>query len=204
MEISKSALFERLNLISHSEDLGLYIHIPFCQKRCHFCAFYLTIHREDQAQWYLSALRQEIELYARQGTCYRFPLSTIYFGGGTPTALQAEQLTGIIQCLQQHFTLSRSIEITVEADPDTVSQDSLQVLRDGGVNRLSFGVQSLEQSEWQQLGRLGEMNAVTRAITMAKDVGFSNISIDIMYGLPGQTVKTWQRSLQQVIDLHPS
>ena len=204
MEISKSALFERLSLNSHSKDLGLYIHIPFCQKRCHFCAFYLTIHREDRVLMFLSALRQEIELYATQGACHRFPLSTIYFGGGTPTSLQSEQLTTIIADIQRHFLFSPSIEITVEADPDTVSYESLQSLRDGGVNRLSYGVQSLEESEWQQLGRSGVMSTVTRATKMAKDVGFSNVNIDLMYGLPGQTVRTWRRSLEQVIELQPS
>ena len=195
---ARSLLLQRLSQYSHIQDLGLYIHIPFCKKRCHFCAFYLTTHRESRVQEFLSALFQEIVLYAQQGSCDRFPVSTIYFGGGTPTSLRSEQLMAIIGCIRQHFSVSPSLEVTVEADPGTVSLASLQTLYDAGVNRLSFGVQSLEGSEWKQLGRSGELHMVGSAIKMAKDIGFSNIGIDLIYGLPGQTLKSWERSLEQV------
>ena len=185
-------------------DLGLYVHIPFCRKRCHFCAFYLTTPRQDRIQEYLLALKKEISLYAINGQCHRHSVSTVYLGGGTPTALQAEQLADIITDIKQKFSMHPSVEISVEADPETVNRDGLQSLYDAGVNRLSLGVQTLQESEWQQLGRLGKMESINQAVRYAKDVGLMNISVDLMYGLPGQTLQTWQRSLEQVVDLQPT
>ncbi len=204
MKNQKARLLERLQLNQDAHDLGLYVHIPFCKKRCHFCAFYLTIHQEGRVQAFLSALAKEVSFYSSQARCHGFPLSSIYFGGGTPTSLRSEQLVEIIRCIQQHFSLSSSLEMTVEADPETVDLGSLQVLYDAGVNRLSFGVQSLEESEWKRLGRSGAMSKVEQAIKMAKDTGFLNISIDMMYGLPGQTLRSWQCSLEQAIALFPT
>ena len=204
MKNQKAMLLERLHLTHDVHDLGLYVHIPFCKKRCHFCAFYLAIHQESRVQGFLSALEKEISFYSSQARCHDFPLSSIYFGGGTPTALRSEQLVEIIRCIQRHFRLSSSLEMTVEADPETVDLGSLQVLSDAGVNRLSFGVQSLDESEWKQLGRSGAMSMVEQAITMAKDIGYSNISLDLMYGLPGQTLRSWQCSLEEAIALQPT
>ncbi|GJL54096.1 MAG: coproporphyrinogen III oxidase [Nitrospirales bacterium] len=204
MEYVGNAVYQRLHVNDHIRDLGMYIHIPFCQKRCHFCAFYLTPHREDRVQHFLSAFAQEAALYALDGTCHRFPVSTIYFGGGTPTALEPVQLTTILNRIHRYFIVDPAAEITVEADPATVSRSGLQTLRDAGVTRLSFGVQSLDKSEWQRLGRLGEMQTITRAMAYANDVGFSNVSLDVMYGLPGQTLTSWQHSLEKILELVPT
>ncbi len=185
-------------------DLGLYIHVPFCQKRCHFCAFYLMAHRDEHVQRYLAALAQEIVLFAKEEACGRFPISTIYFGGGTPTSLESEQLEEILLLIRQHFTVHPSAEISVEADPHTVNEASLESLYKIGVNRLSFGVQTLENPEWQRLGRSGEMAGIYRVLEQVKDIGFSNVNLDLMYGLPEQTLETWQRSLESVVDLQPN
>ncbi|GJL48878.1 MAG: coproporphyrinogen III oxidase [Nitrospirales bacterium] len=204
MEPIWDTLCQRIHMDFKARDLGLYVHIPFCQKRCHFCAFYLTSHRENRIQDFLSALAQEISLYSQSETCHRFPISTIYFGGGTPTSLESVQLASILDLIHQHFTVDPAAEITIEADPETVSRSSLQELHDAGVTRLSLGVQSLEESEWQQLGRLGQMETVSRAMADVKDSGFTNVSLDVMYGLPGQTLETWQYSLEKVLELFPT
>ncbi|WP_447968189.1 radical SAM family heme chaperone HemW [Nitrospira sp. M1] len=203
MEYVGDTVCQQLRMSAQPRDLGLYIHIPFCQKRCHFCAFYLTPHREDRVQNFLFALLQEVSLYALKGACHRFPLSTIYFGGGTPTSLQAGQLADILDAIHQYFSIDSAAEITIEADPDTVSRSDLQTLRDAGVTRLSFGVQSLEESEWQRLGRLGKMLTIARAMSYAHDVGFSNVSLDLIYGLPGQTLHSWQQSLEKMLEFAP-
>jgi len=164
----------------------------------------LTSPRKDRIQDFLFALAQEISLYAQNGTCHRFPISTIYFGGGTPTSLESEQLTSILEVIHRYFHVDSAAEITIEADPATVSRSSLQALHDAGVTRLSFGVQSMEESEWQRLGRLGEISTIGRVMMDAKDIGFTNVSLDVMYGLPGQTIETWRDSLESIIGLHPT
>lgn len=183
-------------------DLGLYIHVPFCKQRCHFCAFYLTIHREDLVRDYLAALEQEIVLYGRE--LGHVPVTSIYFGGGTPTSLAPDELMGILEYLSKAFPIEPHAEMTVEASPDTVSKRSLEILLNGGVNRLSVGLQSFDESEWEKLGRSGCQGANRSAIECAHEAGFQNISVDLMYGLPGQTLESWQRSLTQAVDLAPT
>ena len=204
MENIDNLLLHYLRMNPESSDLGLYIHIPFCRKRCHFCAFYLTTPRQDRIQEYLLALKQEFSLYAINGQCRRHPVSTVYLGGGTPTSLEAAQLADIIADIKQNFSIRPSVEISVEADPETVNMESLQCLYDAGVNRLSLGLQTFQDSEWQQLGRLGKLESINQAVRHAKDIGLTNISIDLIYGLPGQTLQSWQRSLEKVVAFQPT
>ena len=128
--MSHNQLFHHVRAEQNITDLGLYIHIPFCRKRCHFCAFYLMVHREELVRAYLIALEQEIRLWGKElGTV---PVSTVYVGGGTPTSLNAKQLISMLEVVSQNFSLSPQVEISVEASPDTVELPVLQELRKAG------------------------------------------------------------------------
>lgn len=184
--------------------IGLYIHIPFCHSRCHFCAFYLQIYREDRAQNYLTALFREIQLHAEQRTLGGHRLDTVYFGGGTPTALEPSALCEILACVQASFGLQPGAEITVEAHPDTVTVDGLTQLIQAGFNRISFGVQSLDEGELGRMGRIPLPDRTSTAVASARDAGFTNISLDLIFGLSGQTLESWQSTLARAIALNPT
>ena len=202
MPMSRQQLEQRLRGGRKLTDLGLYIHIPFCQKRCHFCAFYLTIHREDLVRNFLLALEQEIGLLAQ--ILGDLPVSSVYVGGGTPTSLTSRQLVRILEVLAEQFHLTPQVEVTVEASPDTVTLPVLKALRQAGVNRLSLGAQTFDQTVWVRLGRSGNIPATRMAIEYARLVGFQNINVDLMYGLPDQTLESWQQSLTEVTLLNPT
>jgi oxygen-independent coproporphyrinogen III oxidase len=187
--------------------LGLYLHVPFCRTRCHFCAFYLHIHRDDRAHRYLTSLKREIRLHRESGTLEERALDTIYVGGGTPTTLQPDQLCRVLDGLQDTFGVERDMEITVEAHPDSVTDSGLEQLARSGVNRLSFGVQSLDEGELVRLGRhQGDRGDRTlpRALAMARRAGILNINLDLMYGLPGQSLEKWLATLDETLGLEPT
>ncbi len=184
-------------------SIGLYIHVPFCRSRCHFCAFYLQIYREDRAQHYLTALSREIKLHAEQQTVEGRRLDTVYFGGGTPTVLEPSELCRILSSVQTHFGLQPDAEITVEAHPDTVTIEGLTQLTKAGFNRISFGVQSLDEHELVSIGRLSLPQSVFGVVALARQAGFTNINLDLMFGLAGQTLENWQSTLDQTLALGP-
>ena len=199
----ESRLFKGLDSQPPLCDLGLYIHVPFCRTRCHFCSFYVTPYHEKRVQDFVSALLKEIRNYVQRVFSHRCSLSTVYFGGGTPSVLKDEQLIEILQAIDEGFSLDSQAEITIEIDPSTVREANLQSLFLMGVNRLSFGAQSFEEEEWSRLGRSGGVDAVSHAMWLAKQIGFSNVSLDLMYGLPKQTLRSWQHSLQHAVQLQP-
>jgi oxygen-independent coproporphyrinogen-3 oxidase len=184
--------------------LGLYLHIPFCRQRCHFCAFYLEVHREPAADAFLCALRTELGLYAQAPVTAGRPLQSIYFGGGTPTVLTARQLTAILDAVRQSFRLDPECEVTVEAHPATVTDSYLSDLQREGVTRLSLGAESMHDTELAAIGRPGGTTETAAAVAAARRAGFKNISLDLMYGLPGQTLETWVRTLNVCCDLSPT
>ncbi|MCA9472941.1 MAG: radical SAM family heme chaperone HemW [Nitrospirales bacterium] len=196
-------LLKGLETHAHPRDLGLYIHVPFCRTRCHFCSFYVTPYHERRIQEFVSALVTELTCYGQRALFHRCPISTVYFGGGTPSVLKNQQLMEILYVLGEAFSLDSQVEITIEMDPSTVNETSLQSALSMGVNRLSFGVQTFEGEEWSLLGRSGGMNAISHATWLATQIGFSNVSLDLMYGLPKQTLTSWQQSLRQAIELRP-
>ncbi|MEP6890602.1 MAG: radical SAM protein, partial [Nitrospirota bacterium] len=130
-----------------SPPLGLYLHIPFCRQRCDFCAFYLEIHRENRAEAFVRSLKHEITLSAQQHVAANRPVQSVYFGGGTPTALAATQLTTILSKVRTHISLTLDCEITVEAHPSTISEGDLAQLYQAGVTRMSFGAESMEDGD---------------------------------------------------------
>ncbi|HKY71553.1 MAG TPA: radical SAM family heme chaperone HemW [Nitrospira sp.] len=183
---------------------GLYLHIPFCRQRCHFCAFYLEVHRDAAAEAFVRALQTELRLYAAEEITGGRPVQSLYFGGGTPTMLSAAQLTAILKTVRQFFALDSGCEITVEAHPGTVTVADLSALQRSGVTRVSFGAESMQDAELAAIGRPGAQAETIAAVQAARSAGFTNINLDLMYGLPGQTIESWTRTLDACCALSPS
>ena len=184
--------------------LGLYLHIPFCRQRCDFCAFYLEIHREDRAEAFIRSLIHEIRLSAQQHVAAGRPIQSVYLGGGTPTVLAVTQLLAILSEIRTHFTLASDCEITVEAHPSTISEQDLAQLLQAGVSRMSFGAESMEDGDLTRIGRPGAVHQTIIAVAQARAAGFTNINLDVMYGLPGQSLEGWQRTLAHCLTLAPT
>lgn len=185
-------------------DIGLYVHIPFCKQRCHFCAFYLEVARTERMQSFCTALAQEINLYRQDGLVGARPLRSIYFGGGTPTVLPAVQLVSLLQLIQKTWPTESSAEITVEAHPSTVSCGDLSILVDAGFNRISVGAESMDENDLPRIGRPGRVPDTESAVEAARAAGFSNINLDLMYGLPGQSLASWTETVQSLLALEPT
>ncbi len=185
-------------------DIGLYIHIPFCVKRCHFCAFYLVIQEERRIERFLRALEIELALYAAQLNGAEQRVSTVYVGGGTPTALSSAQLARVLTEVAAQFSLAKGCEITVEATPESFAPEYLDTLREVGVTRLSMGIQTFDQQERIRLGLSSTEEEATAGIGLVKQAGFVNFNLDLIYGIPGQTLSSWERTLRQACDLEPT
>lgn len=183
---------------------GLYIHVPFCHARCHFCAFYLEIFREEHAPAYLRALLKEIHLHAANNSLGGRRLDSVYLGGGTPTTLSSSQLVLILEQVRTCFGVQPEAEVTLEAHPDTITLSGLSVLVSAGFNRLSFGMQSHSRQELVQIGRFTNEPTPGAAVAKARRAGFSNINLDVMFGLPGQTMDSWVSTLEGTLELRPS
>ena len=183
---------------------GLYLHVPFCHTRCHFCAFTLQIHRADRVRRYLGSLSREIRLHAERRSLAGRKLDTVYFGGGTPTTLEASQLTGVLRNIRDSFGLNEGVEVSVEAHPDTVTGEGLRQLTDAGFTRISFGAQSMDDGELLQIGRRTSGSRTRAAVRMAREAGFTNINLDLIYGVPGQSLDGWLATLEDVLALDPS
>ncbi|MCD7888936.1 MAG: radical SAM family heme chaperone HemW [Oscillospiraceae bacterium] len=163
--------------------LGIYIHVPFCLRKCPYCAFYSVTYSESLKDDYVNAIARNIRRYSDM----RLPCDTVYFGGGTPSLLTPGDVNTVMEAIRSSFNLSPSSEITMEANPCSVTADSLSGYYRVGVNRLSFGVQSLNDNELRALGRLHDAKTALNAIDMARTAGFENISCDLMIGTPYQT-----------------
>jgi len=181
--------------------LSLYIHVPFCVGKCHYCGFYSTIYTQEQANEYVAALCLEAadNQHVFEGRIF----DSVYIGGGTPTALSPDQLERLIAVLHKHFHISKDAEFTIEANPKTVSDGQLTLLREAGVSRLSLGVQSFNDDVLKTLGRFHSAQEAVEAFMLAKSAGFTNIGIDLIYGVPGQTDIQWNETLDRAIMLKP-
>lgn len=186
----------------HSQPaaMGIYVHIPFCQHKCLYCDFY-SIERMHQMGDFVTQLIQEIELRAQEGSHSHIPVRSIFFGGGTPSLLAPEQMQRIAEALQKHFAISAESEWTMECNPGTVTAQSLRSYRESGVNRLSFGVQSFVESELHFLERIHSPEQAEEAVALARDAGFENINIDLMFALPGQTEQSYAYTMQRALAL---
>jgi oxygen-independent coproporphyrinogen-3 oxidase len=181
--------------------LSLYIHVPFCVRKCRYCGFYSTPYSSGNADAFISALKHEATSY-RNDFKHR-PFSSIYIGGGTPTVLSSEQFGLLVGIIREHFTINDSVEFTVEANPNTVTHEKLSLMRSQGANRLSLGVQSFSGEVLQILGRLHTVEQAADAFRVARSAGFENIGVDLIYGIPGQTADHWEEALDAAIALKP-
>jgi putative oxygen-independent coproporphyrinogen III oxidase len=189
---------------------SLYFHIPFCTHRCAYCDFNTYAGQEEMIPAYVDALCKEI---AFVGARFPSPLGrgargegevhTIFFGGGTPSLLSPFQFDSIFKSIRAAFTLTEDAEITIEANPGTVSYENLLELRKIGINRISFGVQSANMEELRMLERTHDFFTVIEAVTSARKAGFNNLNLDLIYALPEQTLQTWQTTVKRILDLHP-
>ena len=186
----------------------IYVHIPFCARICPYCAFYKDLLDRSQTSRFCEALLRELELKKRVGdrpgdrrSCYR--PSTIYFGGGTPTALNIAQLELLLRGFHERLELSQLVEWTIEANPGSVSARKAALLKKFGVNRISLGVQSWDDELLKLLGREHNAQQAEESFRILRDAGFTNINVDLMFGLPGQTVDQWRATLEKTIALEP-
>ena len=181
--------------------LGLYLHIPYCLHKCGYCDFNSHPENREESEIYVSALLSEIEHYAPQ--LAGKTVSTVFFGGGPPTLLPPASLDTILGKVKNHYNLSRDCEITIEANPATVKQETLDQIRSSGFNRISIGVQSFDADELKLLERVHSVEEIHTTLHRARLAGFDNLSLDLMSGLPGQSLEKWKSNLLQALDKKP-
>ncbi|WP_456442845.1 radical SAM family heme chaperone HemW [Caldithrix abyssi] len=180
---------------------GIYLHIPFCEHKCGYCDFYSITNRSQQAL-FVEALCQEMEQAAEQIRPAE-TFDTIYFGGGTPSLLQPDQLQRILSVIHRVFAISSDCEITLEMNPGATEKEKLPVFKQLGVNRLSIGVQSFDDRELKLLERIHSARQAVETFEAARKAGFTNLGIDLIYALPGQSLNSWRATLQQAVHLAP-
>ena len=178
---------------------SLYIHVPFCATKCYYCAFNTYAFHKEQSRHYLEALRTEMELYRLDSD----GLKTVFIGGGTPSILSAKSLERLFTDLHAVFEIDGTAEITVECNPGTVDRQKLDAMRVGGVNRLSFGVQAMDDATLQKIGRIHTVDEVVQSYDLARGTGFDNINLDLIFALPNQTIEEWRACLNEVVALQP-
>jgi len=181
----------------------VYIHVPFCVRRCLYCDFITYAGQQAWLPAYVEAAIKEIHWLGSSTGKTDEPAQTVYFGGGTPSLLSIEQVKALLTAVDLSFGLMENAEITLEANPGTLTLDYLRELRATGVNRLSLGVQSFSDAELAQLGRIHTRDEALESILWAKQAGFENLSLDLIFGLPNQSLRAWEYNLREVIRIHP-
>ena len=180
---------------------GVYIHIPFCHQICNYCDFNKVFFKNQPVDEYIEALGREMAMAVESKPHAFEKIETVFLGGGTPTALSAQQITRLLELIRTYIPMEHVVEFSSEANPDELSEDKLVALFGGGVNRLSMGVQSFDQELLKRIGRTHSNEHVYETVALAKKVGFTNLSIDLMYGLPQQTMEQWKDTLRLALDL---
>ena len=184
-----------------AEKLGIYIHIPFCKTKCDYCDFYSLPEREGTMDDYLKALVAHIRETAPLAKGWQ--VDTVYIGGGTPSFFGGKRLSTLLGEVKKRFNVARDAEVTCEANPESADLKFLKTIRRAGVNRLSLGMQSACDAELHAVHRLHDFSQVVSAVQWARKVKFKNLSLDLIYGLPGQDMDTWRKSLEAALSLEP-
>ena len=211
----------------NKNEMGIYIHIPFCVRKCEYCDFLSFPATQQLRETYVQALTGEIRAWKKDGerwlkqakyghvsqecpkpeitekTSRDLPVQSIFFGGGTPSVLEPEQIGRILETIREEFTVRKDAEITVECNPGTLSVEKLKKLKGYGVNRLSIGLQSSDERELKILGRIHDRRMFEESYQAARRAGFANVNVDLMSGLPGQSLADWERTLDYVLNLTP-
>jgi oxygen-independent coproporphyrinogen-3 oxidase len=177
---------------------GIYIHIPFCRKRCHYCDFFKSTDLSYKSRL-LDCLSKELKIRASE--LVSESISTIYLGGGTPSVLVIDELHNLLNIIRNNYQVDDNAEITLEANPDDLNQAKLSALKQIGFNRLSMGIQSFSEADLKLMNRRHGVMQAVQSVKWAKYAGFSNISVDLIYGLPNQTLEEWERNVQIAVDL---
>lgn len=184
--------------MEQTKNLGIYIHIPFCIRKCAYCDFLSFASEENTRKGYIQSLIAEIRQWE---DVERWHITSIFIGGGTPSVLKKEETAGILEAVYNKFQVDDDAEITTEANPGTLTKDKLYAYREQGINRLSLGLQSVHDQELKLLGRIHTYEDFLKGFHMAREAGFSNINVDLMSALPGQTVDSWRESLTKILRL---
>ena len=192
-----------------NRELGIYIHIPFCQHKCDYCDFISFSNKQDFIENYVEAVKKEINNYFKDKTLLEtYTITTIYIGGGTPSYIDSKYICEIMEVLENNLKQNKvkleDMEITIEVNPGTVNKEKLEQYRKAKINRLSIGLQSTNNEMLKQIGRIHTYEQFLETYQMAKEVGFDNVNVDLMIGLPNQTIEDIKRSLEEVIQLHPA
>lgn len=183
------------------DSLGVYVHIPFCVQKCAYCDFLSAPATREKQQAYMKALKKEITCESSSYADYE--IKTIFFGGGTPSILKAEDIGEILDCIRKHYRIDKDAEITLEMNPGTATREKLTALKKAGINRLSIGLQSADNTELQMLGRIHTYEDFLKTYHDARETGFHNINVDLMSALPGQNMESWMQTLEKVLALEP-
>ncbi|HAS04521.1 MAG TPA: coproporphyrinogen III oxidase, partial [Dehalococcoidia bacterium] len=181
-----------------SDIKAIYIHVPFCRRRCKYCSFISYQSREGDIPAYIDAVKKELSLRSEDTV-----INTVYFGGGTPSLLTSEQISSLMSAIKNNFHLANDSEITMESNPGTIDFKYLCGVKMAGINRLSIGVQSFNDEELSMLGRIHTVKDALVAIKYAREAALNNLNIDLIYGLPGQTIDDWKDNLVKAIEVNP-
>ena len=192
-----------------NKELGIYIHIPFCKQKCYYCDFVSFSNKQNFVENYVEAVKTEINNYFQDKTILeRYTVTTIYIGGGTPSYIDSKYICEIMDVLENNLKQNKvkfeDMEITIEVNPGTVNKEKLEQYKKEKINRLSIGLQSTNNEMLKQIGRIHTYEQFLETYNMAKEVGFENINVDLMIGLPNQTIEDIKRSLKEVIQLNPT
>ena len=182
------------------KELELYIHIPFCVKKCDYCDFFSRVASDEEKDSYVEALLAEVRATE---VASEYEVVSIFFGGGTPSILSVAPINAIISAIKERFVITTDAEITIECNPGTVDKEKLKGYKNCGINRLSFGLQSIDDDELLSLGRIHTYEEFLESYRVARAEGFDNISVDLMSGLPSQSLRSWQKTLKVIGKLNP-
>lgn len=181
-------------------DKGIYIHIPFCKQKCFYCDFVSFCDKDEYIERYWQAIKKEIEF---KNKLVDSKISTIYYGGGTPSYIDANIIVDILKTIKENYTLTDDCEITIEVNPGTITKEKLELYFNAGINRISIGLQTANDELLKKIGRIHSYDEFIETYQLARQVGFKNINVDLMFGLPGQTVQDLKLSLENIIKLSP-
>lgn len=189
--------------MKRNKNLEIYIHIPFCVRKCAYCDFLSGPADDEKIECYVEKLIDEIYAHGACDLAGKITVTTIFFGGGTPSILEGSQMQRIMTALEKHFQIAEDAEISMEANPGTLTEEKLSAYREAGINRISLGLQSANNEELMRLGRIHTYEEFLESYELARKCGFDNINIDLISAIPKQTVKSWEESLKQIIKLNP-
>ena len=181
------------------KELGIYVHIPFCKQKCSYCDFISYSNKKNLVEEYVEALKQEI----KDGATNEYEISTIYIGGGTPSYIESKHIVEILETIKQNYNVSNTAEITIEVNPGTATKEKLENYVEVGINRISIGLQTCNDNLLKIIGRIHSYEEFSNTYKLAQEAGFKNINVDLMIGLPNQTLEDVKDSLEKIISLEP-